>query len=52
MASEMSFPDEGRAFAAGKDDAPKSCADIANFGDPIDLWQESYACEKFNSDDM
>ena len=48
MTSGMPHPFEGQACAVGKDDAPKSYADIPNFGDPADLWYESYARERSN----
>ena len=48
MASGMPRPFEGHACAVDNDDAPKSYADIANFGDLADLWYESYAREKSN----
>ena len=44
----MPRPFEGHACAVDNDDAPKSYADIANFGDLADLWYESYAREKSN----
>ena len=48
----MPHPLGGHACAVGKDDAPKSYAAIANFGDLADLWYESYAREKSNMYDM
>jgi hypothetical protein len=42
---------EGNAFAVGGEDAPKSYADIAKFGDLSAAWYDSYARELANMRD-
>lgn len=49
---EEPYSVEGHAYAVGAADAPKSYADIANFGDMAAMWYESYDHELANMYNM